>query len=181
MRDQSPPRRPLRGMRVVWMVLLVGCTSHHVPAGDDAMPPGDDDAMPPGDDDAMPPGPPTVDSVKTADGFTQIRQGETVQLVVTGSELAGVTGVQLGRFTVSITTHTATEIRGDIAIPHGFASGPLSLSASFPAQTLTVDNAITITPYVVSAAAGSGGHGTFQSPLALCDPNIETATRGDVL
>src|SRR5262245_45829141 len=160
-------------MRLVWIVLLVGCTSHHMPAGDDAMPPGDDDAMPPG--------PPTVDSVKTADGFTQIRQGETVQLVVTGTQLLHATLVELNHFKIATTSQTDTEIRGDVTIPHGYDVSPLAVFVTFPDQVIEIDNAIAITPYTVSASAAPGGHGTPPSPLGLCDPIVETATVGDVV
>jgi len=141
------------------------------------------DARPPPDapPDAPPAGPPVIESVATAAGFTEIRQGGGETLVIRGRDLAGATAVTLGSITATIQTSTASEIRADVAIPHGHPPGPLPLAVTTAAGTATAADAIRITWVVVAADAALGGHGTYQSPFVLCDRAVETAGGGDTV
>jgi len=172
------------------------------PAAPDAGPPGPDagtDEMPPdaappdaAPTDAAPPdaapmepdgGPagPTIETVETEGGFTQVRQGDAVRLVVTGQNLEGVTRLVVSGFVIYPLAVTATDVRAWIEAPHGLAFGPRDVTVSGPDGSDSEPGAIEVTPYVVAPRALRDGHGTFQSPLYLCDDEVETARAGDTI
>jgi len=142
------------------------------------------DAAPP---DAGSPAPdggptgPTIESVETSDGFTQVRQGESVELVITGAGLDGVTRVAVGEIAATLSEQAAGEVKASLSVPHATAPGPRDITVSGPAGSYTAPSAIEVTPYVVAPSAPSGGHGTFQSPMSLCSAEVATSQRGDTI
>lgn len=116
---------------------------------------------------------PVITSVTTDDGFTQVRQNATVTLVIKGKKLQHTTGVTIGAFLIfSLDSVAAHEVRvtafGSTATP----LGPVDVTVTSADTTTTAPGAIRLTPFVVSPTAVTG-HGTFQSPMSLCDPDLE--------
>ena len=126
-------------------------------------------------------GGPTIDSVMTADGFTQVRQGSSATLVIRGSGLGEIDTVTVGELTATVVDAAPNEVLADLIVPHGTAPGPRDVAVSGPGGSVSRANAIETTVYVVSASAQPGGLGTFESPLILCDPQTVTATAGDTI
>lgn len=125
-----------------------------------------------------------IDSVRTIDGHTQIRMGDTVELVIRGEKLQAVRSVTIeaGGFTagtVVVLSSRRTVVRARVAITHGALAIPYSVSVAGPHGSATLADAIEVTPYVVAPVVAAGGKGTFQSPLSLCDEEVEGATTGD--
>ena len=145
--------------------------------------PGDDggaafDAAPHGD---AGPGGVAIDAVVTSDGFTQIRQGVLARLIITGNQLEEIDSVALGELPATVVSTSPTEVVADLGVPHGTAPGPRALTVSGPAGSATLADAIETTVYIIAAGAAPGGHGTFQSPLQLCEEETTTARAGDTL
>lgn len=130
--------------------------------------------------DAGPSGP-TIESVTTADGFHQVRQGSTVVLVISGSELGDVDAVAVGELAATVISAEPDEVRAELVVPHGTAPGPREVSVSGPGGSASLADAIETTLYVVAPDAPAGGRGTFESPLLLCDPETVTAIAGDTI
>ena len=126
-------------------------------------------------------GGPTIDSVMTADGFTQVRQGSSAVLVIRGSGLGEITAVIVGELPVTIVSVAPDEVRAELIVPHGTLPGPRDVTVSGPGGSVRRDGAIETTVYVVSGSALPGGRGTFQSPLIVCDAETVTATTGDTI
>jgi hypothetical protein len=129
---------------------------------------------------------PTIDSVATSDGFTQICQGCAADLVITGDRLANTRSVVchttfFGDIAATILHASNHELRAHITIPHGESTDRLDLTISGPQGDATSPGAIQVTPVVISASASPEGDGTFQSPRLLCDPRIEQAGSFDLL
>jgi len=124
---------------------------------------------------------PSIDAVVTRDGFTEIRQGEQVELVISGRRLGGATSVHVGEVAATIISARQRLIRASVTIPHGAVPGGRAVSVVGPAGTGEKPDAVAVTFYVVSPTGGTGAHGTNQSPFQLCDPNVETATTGDTV
>jgi hypothetical protein len=123
------------------------------------------DATPP---DAASPDAPVITAVVTIDGFTQIRQGETVEVLITGERLAATTSVMLGGLPVEILAATAQQLRVQVSVPNGHPPGPVVLVVTTPAGVATRQAAITTTYIVVAVDGTLIGHGTYPSPLAFC-------------
>jgi Right handed beta helix region len=133
-----------------------------------------------GPSDAGPTGP-SIDSVTTADGFGEVRQGATVEIVVRGSGLAEVDAVAVGELAAVVLGTAADEVRAELVVPHGTAPGPREVSVSGPGRSASLADALSTTLYVVAPGAPPGGRGTFESPLSLCDPETVTAEAGDTI
>ena len=133
-----------------------------------------------GPSDAGPTGP-SIDSVTTADGFGEVRQGSTVEIVVRGSGLAEVNAVAVGELAAVVLGAAADEVRAELVVPHGTAPGPREVSVSGPGGSASLADALSTTLYVVAPGAQPGGRGTFESPLSLCDPGTVTAEAGDTI
>jgi hypothetical protein len=131
----GPSRRRLR-LGVLWLALAACGTQHG------SEPPPD----PPDE-----PGAPHVASVATADGAHEIRQGDSAELIVTGSGLTGATALTVGELAATITSATDTQIHAQIAVPHGFAAQTLALRVTTPAGTAELAAAIATTLYVLQA------------------------------
>jgi predicted small lipoprotein YifL len=121
---------------------------------------------------------PVIDSVTTDDGFTQIRQNGTASLVIRGKKLQHTESVTVGELFVSLDSVSAHEVRVTVDT-FGFGStppGPLDVSVTSKHGTTVRAGAIELTPFVVSpTAAVEAGHGTFQSPMNLCDFELQNA------
>jgi len=122
-----------------------------------------------------------IDSVRTADGFTEIRQGGHAELVLTGRHLGDVTSVTLGTVAATIVSATDGELRADVDIPHAHGAGPLPVLATSPGGAAIRPDAIAITYFIVSPAGTADGRGTFQSPLSMCAADTDATARGDTL
>ncbi len=133
-----------------------------------------------GPSDAGPTGP-SIDSVTTADGFGEVRQGSTVEVVVRGSGLAEVDAVAVGELAAVVLGAAPDEVRAELVVPHGTAPGPREVSVSGPGGSAGLADALSTTVYVVAPGAQAGGRGTFESPLSLCDPETVTAEAGDTV
>jgi hypothetical protein len=123
---------------------------------------------------------PQVVSVARADGGREARQGSTVELVVTGARLAGTTAVTLGPLPATIVSASDTELRVTVAIPHGQPPSSLALEVTSPGGTTSVPDAIATTYFIVAPGA-SGGRGTHESPLGICDADVADADPVDRL
>jgi hypothetical protein len=171
-------------MRARLAVLLASaCTA----CGDDAGHPDAPDAMPDACHDAAVdatpdagPDAPQITGAARADGGREARQGSTVELVVTGARLAGTVAVTLGPLAASITATSDTELRVTVAIPHGHAPSSLALEVTGPSGTASYPDAIATTYFIVAPEA-SGGRGTNESPLGLCDDDVGSADQADRL
>lgn len=124
-------------------------------------------------------GAPVIKSVKTDDGFRQIRQDATSQLVIRGNHLDTATSVTVGTLTAEIQSVAAQEIRASVFAPPGLL-GRFDVTVVTGGGTATRPQALRVTPWVVSPAA-VGGHGTFQSPMNLCDLEFEAPGPGDTV
>jgi len=129
-----------------------------------------------------------VNSVATSDGYTQVRQGQgassdetPVELVIAGAGLDAVTDVSVGELAASIREAGATEVRVTLEVPHAVPPGPRDVVVSAGASSVSLAAAIEVTPFVVAPSAPAGGHGTFQSPLRLCDDTVERSRAGDTI
>lgn len=115
-----------------------------------------------------------VDTVATTDGFTELRQGAVVDLVITGSGLDPVTLVQVGDLTAAVTSVSATEVHATIDLPHGAPPGARTLTVSAaPAPDCAEWDGLAVTPFVVAPGGTPDGLGTYQSPLNLCADALE--------
>jgi len=143
----------------------------------DAAPPEPDAA--PQEPDGGPTGP-TIESVTTSDGFTEVRQGELVELVITGRQLDNVTSVRVGKLEAKGVLALG-QVRAWLEVPHGVAPAAYDVTVSGSDGSATWIDAIELTPYVISASASPDGHGTFQSPMALCDDRVSESQAGDTI
>lgn len=116
-----------------------------------------------------------------AGGFHQLRQGSTVDIVVTGSALAGATAVAVGTLTASIVTATETEVRATVTVPSGFEPRQLTVVVTTANGSASLADALETTFYVIAADASPGGRGTEEQPLALCDLDEFEVRAGDTL
>lgn len=128
--------------------------------------------------------PMAISSVATADGYTEIRQGDSAELVIRGRGLGRVDTVTLDSFNGAIEAEVLRagdkEVRARIEVPHG-QFGLQTITLSGPNGSASAVDALRFTEYIVAADAGTGGKGTHQSPLALCDPAVQTAVGGDIV
>jgi len=122
---------------------------------------------------------PRITAVHTDDGFTEIRQNAFTSIVIEGKRLADTTRVSVGAFFVSIDSVTDEEVRATV-FSESPAPGPLEVSVTTGTGTATMPRALVLTPFVVSPVAGTG-HGTFQSPMNLCDPDFELTGNGSIV
>lgn len=124
-----------------------------------------------------------IDSVETSEGDTQMRQGDTVVLVIRGHGLKLTNAVTLDSFagTITVLSVRDREVRAQVDVAHGESAGPRTITLSGPQGSVSRADAVEVTHYIVAAGAGPGGRGTFQSPLVLCDPAVRTALAGDTI
>jgi hypothetical protein len=167
------------------LILLIACGggsgSAPLDAALDASPDGPVDAPPDAPPDASPDAPsqdPEILAVTTSAGATETRQDAEAHLVITGHNLDGASSVTVGTTSATIDSASATEVRVTLSVPAVIGPQPVTVVAS--AGTVTKPDAIAVTPFVVSPT-GSGGLGTYGSPLGLCDPDLELAFAGDTI
>lgn len=110
-----------------------------------------------------------VTGVDNGFGGDEIRQGASVALTITGTDLAGATSVMVGTMATTIDSRAATELRASFYVDHGYAIGAVALTVVTPMGTTTVPGALEVTPFVVSPTGTIGGRGTYESPMHLCD------------
>jgi hypothetical protein len=122
---------------------------------------------------------PVITSVATDDGFTQVRQGATASLVIRGNKLGKTTSVTIGQFFVTLDSVTAREVRVTVFAGND-PPGPVDVTVTSARDSVTVPSAIELTPFVVSPTAVAG-RGTFQSPMNLCDPELEFTGSGSIV
>lgn len=117
---------------------------------------------------------PVINSVRTDDGFRQVRQEAHVSLVIRGHGLDQTTGITVpATFSAVLDSVTEREVHATIDTD-GSAPGLLDVTLTSPAGDATKVGALRLTPFVVSPTATTG-HGTFESPMNLCDPDLELA------
>jgi hypothetical protein len=122
---------------------------------------------------------PLITSVTTDDGFTQVRQSATVSLVIRGNKLGKTTGVIIAGFYTTLDSVTSHEVRVTVYTSND-PPGPLDVTVTIDDGSATVPGAIELTPFVVSPTAVTG-HGTFQSPMNLCDPEFGSTDAGSIV
>jgi hypothetical protein len=122
---------------------------------------------------------PVIASVTTDDGFTQVRQSATVSLVIRGKKLGNTTSVAVGSFFVTLDSVTAREVRVTVFTGNQ-PPGPVDVTVTSARDSVTVPGALELTPFVVSPTAVTG-RGTFQSPMSLCDPELELTGFGSIV
>jgi hypothetical protein len=123
---------------------------------------------------------PRIDDV-TAGGSHQVRQGDSVEITVTGARLAGATSVTLGELTAGITFASDDRVLVTVEVPHGFEPQKLALTLTTPDGAVTRGDALESTFYVIAADARPHGRGTPDQPMALCDDQVLTVMPGDTL
>ena len=122
---------------------------------------------------------PVITSVMTDDGFRQIRQDGLSHLVVRGNHLDTATSVTVGASLAEIESIAPHEVRASVFAPPGLL-GHVDVTVVTAAGTATRPDALRVTPWVMSPTA-VGGHGTFQSPMNLCDLEFDPAQPGDTV
>lgn len=120
-----------------------------------------------------------IDGVVTADGFTQVRQGGSAELVITGRELGEVDTVLVGDIDGIVLSASPGEVRVDFFVPHGTAAGPRTVTVSGPGGSASRADALELTFYIVAPAGTADGRGTYQSPISLCDLRDALPRLGD--
>lgn len=122
---------------------------------------------------------PVITAVTTDDGFTQVRQNATVTLVIRGKKLGHTTRVTVGGVDVrSIDSVKPREVRVTAFVGAWLPLGPTDVTVISAHDTTTAPGAFELTPFVVSPT-GAGGHGTFQSPMGLCDADLQSFSDWD--
>ena len=127
------------------------------------------------------PGGMVIDSVVIDGSYSQVRQGSMFQIVILGSGLGGVTEVSFddSLFPGAVVS-TDTEVRVDsMRVRHGAPVGPRDVTLSGGDGSVTAVAAFEVTPWVIEVGAPPGGRATRESPMSLCDPELEFATQGD--
>jgi hypothetical protein len=117
-----------------------------------------------------------ITSVTTDDGFSQVRQNTTASLVIRGRRLGDTTSIAVGDLPVTLDSVSPREVRVTV-LTFGAAPGPVDLTLTTRHGSTTAPAAVELTPFVVSPTAVSG-HGTFQSPMNICDPQLELTSNG---
>jgi hypothetical protein len=146
------------------MLVLVSCSG--LEAGDGAL-------------DVVARTDPRITAVHTDDGFTEIRQNAFTSIVIAGKRLADTTSVSVGELFVTIDSVTDDEVRATV-FSESPSPGRLDVSVTTGTGTAIMPRALALTPFVVSPAAVTG-HGTFQSPMSLCDPEFELTGNGSTV
>jgi hypothetical protein len=177
-----PRHRCLARLALGIGLAAAACTPHRdaPPDAASAEPPDAPAAPPDGPADA-PVSAVTIDAVATTYGFTEVRQGDTVELVIKGTHLDSATAVTVGDLTATILSVAEAEIHATLIVPHGHAVGARALTVVAQLGSATRANAITLTDVVASPTGSAAGHGTYQSPFALCDAPVAAATGGDTI
>lgn len=95
-----------------------------------------------------------------------------------------MTSARLGDIDIHIPPNagTADQLRLPVTIPHGQATGLLTLMLGNAGGRTFADRVVTVTPIVAGATAGLDGRGTFNSPMSLCKAqDYGNITYGDLL
>lgn len=121
---------------------------------------------------------PTITSVTTDEGSTQVRQTSQVRLVITGKGLQGTQSVVVGTTAAAIEDVASREVTVSVSTPSG-RLGPLDVTVVTKSGAATAAGALALTPWVLAPDA-VGGRGTFESPMNLCDPLIVNSSPGPV-
>jgi hypothetical protein len=130
---------------------------------------------------------PTITSVATTDGFTQICQSCTADLVVVGDGLSSARTVVLAAafstnpIATTILRKSNHQLLVRVVVPHGASQSAHDLVIRGSNGETVKPAAIEITPIVISPSASPTGGGTFQSPMLLCDPRVEQVGTFDTL
>lgn len=119
-----------------------------------------------------------VRSVRTDDGFAQVRQNATVAIVIRGRNLEATTSIEIAGAYVTLDSATATEVHATLYTSNA-PPALLDVAVTSPAGTVVAPGALRLTPFVV--APDATGHGTYQSPMGLCDPEIENIGSGSIV
>lgn len=120
-------------------------------------------------------GGPSLTMVRNEDGGVQVRESSSTKFVLTGVDLADTTSVTVENCYESlITSATATEVRVTSQC-FGMTRGALlDVSVTTPGGTDSLPDALLVTPFVMGPTAPlMGGRGTFESPMHLCDPDLD--------
>lgn len=161
-------------------LLATGCQQGEPIAADREAQPGEREPLPQrgdevdGDGGGGQPGlASTITLVRNGDGGTQLREASATVVVITGTDLAGASDVTVATCHAQITSATATEVRAITSPCPRLPRGMATVSVTTPSGTASLPAALEITPFVISPAAPmTGGRGTFEAPMHLCDPEI---------
>lgn len=167
--------------RALGFTCLAGCVGLALLSGcQEGAPALDDDGF--ASNELAPLGGPSLTMVRNGDGGVQMRESSETVIVITGTDLADATSVMVGTCQPQITSATATELRA-LTMCYGVPRGMATVSVTTPGGTASLPNALEITPFVISPTAPpTGGRGTFESPMHLCDPTINLwADTGNLL
>lgn len=172
---------PLALMAVASVGLLAtGCQPGEPVAADREARPGARAPLPQGDVDGDSDGDgdrpglaSTITLVRNGDGGTQVREASATVVVITGTDLAGASDVTVATCHAQITSATATEVRAITSPCARLPRGMATVSVTTPSGTASLPAALEVTPFVISPMAPmTGGRGTFEAPMHLCDPEI---------
>lgn len=182
-RDSAPPHGEDGGGSDAGAADAGGADAGGTDAGMDA---GHVDAAPcdGGVDHDAAPGGMVITSVVVDDSFTQVRQGSTFELLISGSGLQGVIEVSVPdgvNIEPTSLIATATEVRVGAFVDHGAAPGPRDITLTGADGVVTETEAFEVTPFIIDAAAGEGGRATYESPMLLCDGRMGEAANGDLV
>lgn len=182
--EASSPWRGRRGRRagavaVAMAVAMVsggaGCTEAELPVGAEPL---TDDGRGATTGPPAAPGTQAIAAVDNGFGGDELRQSSSASITITGTHLAGATRVTVGTMDATIDRATATELRASLFVPYGYAPGPVDVTVETPAETMVAPAALEVTPYVLAPTGAIGGRGTYESPMHLCDPALQTFANG---
>ena len=127
--------------------------------------------------------PPSITSVRIQGfpGTTQVRQGQSVTLVVAGTHFGDVVYASLGDRMLFPTTKTEVELDFDVLIRSGDPLGAVDLVLHTGDVDTTRAAAITVTPIAVTLAGDDGNIGTFDAPLRTITAAMGVALGGDTI
>jgi hypothetical protein len=127
---------------------------------------------------------PRIDSVLIDGAFTQVRQGVEFDMVITGSELGGVTDIQFADGIIlypDTLIVSPTQVSARMFVYGDAPPGPRDVTVVGAGGSATAPAAIEVTPLVFSPTASPGGRGTYDSPMLLADYVTDDVWGGLVL
>jgi hypothetical protein len=111
--------------------------------------------------------PPTISSVNPSSAYW----GQSLPVVITGTNFTGVTAVNFGTgITSNFTVNSTTQITANITVAPGADAGARDISVTTPGGTATLADGFTVIPLIPSG--GTGSHSSSLSGTSTQTPTI---------
>jgi hypothetical protein len=127
------------------------------------------------------PKPGSAPTIGALTGDLQQRQGGGGTLIVTGTNLAGITSATVGDLTAAVQSDNDTTATLVVAVPHAHATGDLPLTIATDGGTVTKTSAVTITPITVATTGDDSAAGTTAAPYASISVALAASRTGDTI